>query len=71
MSYHPQILLKMSACFHTVISYFEFVLHPSAGKSQQEKNIPRSGKNHTPLLASPESINTRSKQEGLRRNPAP
>jgi hypothetical protein len=59
-----------------LIVYFENVLHPASGWSdQQSEKRKRKSKRAGMLQASPECVNIRGgvskKQEKLRRNPAP
>lgn len=74
MSYAPKLYTDMNAYLHTFLSYFEAVLPPSAGKSNVQKEKPRSGKPLYSPPVSPDCLHLRASvrtQNGVRRNPAP
>jgi hypothetical protein len=66
----------MNISFRSLLGYFEQVLHPAGGWSDQaekrKRKVRRSG---DPLQASPDCYNIRGgmakKQDKVRRNPAP
>ncbi len=73
-SHYPKILLKMNTCLHTLLTYFENVVHPAGVKRESQKSKIKSSKNLWQLQASPDCLNRRasvSKQDNVRRNPAP
>ena len=74
MSYYSKILLKMNSCFSNVYQYFEFVVHPAAGKNTSNKTKKRNGKTAVLPKATPDSHNLRDgvkRADSYRRNPAP
>lgn len=76
-SNYPKILGRMNNCLHNLFTYFENVLHPASGWSNNngEKKKRRSQKlSSSTIQPSPEGYNMRAsakKQDQLRRNPAP
>jgi len=58
-----------------LFDYFENVLHPASGWSENAEKRKRKTRKSSTMLTSPDSFNTRGvvskKQEKLRRNPAP
>jgi hypothetical protein len=74
MSNYPKILLKMNTYLLSVITYFELVAHPAAGKSAAEKRKKRNTASTVFPKATPDSMNIRDlskRQDSFRRNPAP
>ena len=74
MSNNSKILLKMNAYFSQILSLFEFVAHPAAGKAAMEKTTKRSSSLAVIPKATPDSLNMRGlmkKEDSFRRNPAP
>jgi len=69
--------MKMNSCLRSLFVYFEAVLHPASGWSdnQVDKKKRKPLKiSDTSFQPSPECFNTRGilkKQDKLRRNPAP
>lgn len=64
----------MKPYFHSVITYFEQVVHPAGGKTPAEKRKKRNTTSKVFPSATPDSMNIRDlykKQDGFRRNPAP
>jgi len=73
-SQYPKILLKMNTYLHNFKTYFDNVLHPAAGKNNNQNTKARSSKLTYQAQASPDSLNRRAsvhKQDNIRRNPAP
>lgn len=73
-SQYPKILTKMNACFHSFKTYFEYIIHPAAGKSELQKTKRRSSKSSLIHQASPDSLHIRAAvraNNAVRRNPAP
>lgn len=68
--------MKMNNCLHNLFTYFDNVLHPASGWSNNiEKRKRKTYKQaDNGAQSSPESFNMRAaakKQDKLRRNPAP
>ncbi|HUC79507.1 MAG TPA: hypothetical protein VMR70_01275 [Flavisolibacter sp.] len=64
----------MNACIHSFKSYFEYIIHPAAGKSEPQKTKRRSSKPSFTPPASPDSLHIRAAvraNNAVRRNPAP
>lgn len=73
-SNNPKILRKMNTYLRNLFVYFENVLHPASGWSENNSSKKRkSSKKATSLQISPECYNIRGakKKDELRRNPAP
>ena len=71
---YPNTLMKMNTYFHNVLSLFDYVIHPAAGKLVAEKQKKRSTILPVTPKATPDSLNIRDsykKQGSFRRNPAP
>ena len=74
MSNYPKILTKMNTYLHSVIFYFENVIHPAGGKTEMQKAKRKSGKSTFLRQASPESLHIRAAvraNNSVRQNPAP
>jgi hypothetical protein len=74
MSYYPKILTKMNTYLHSMIFYFENVIHPAGGQSEAQKTKRKSGKKTFSRQVSPDSLNIRATikaENNVRRNPAP
>lgn len=65
----------MSHYFRTLLTYFENVLHPASGWSDNASKKKRTTRKNSSVQASPECFNLRGgaakKQDKLRRSPAP
>lgn len=73
MSY-PKLRTTMNVYLHNILSYFETVIHPAAGKDDLQKTKRRTGKPSYSTQVSPDCLNIRANvrvQNGVRRNPAP
>ena len=74
MSNYPKLIFKMNGYLYNFFTYFETVIHPAAGKSDQRKSKRRSSKPANSVQTSPDSLNIRTTvrtQNPVRRNPAP
>jgi hypothetical protein len=74
MSQYPKLLAKMNGCLHHILTYFEAVIHPAAGKDDVQKNKRRNSKPAYYSQVSPDSLHIRASlrtQNAARRNPAP
>jgi hypothetical protein len=74
MSNYSKILLKMNTYIHSVMAYFEQVVHPAGGKSSADKRKKRSSASSVLPRATPDSMNIRDlykREDSFRRNPAP
>lgn len=74
MSNYSKILLKMNTYIHSVMTYFEQVMHPAGGKSPADKRKKRSSASSVFPRATPDSMNIRElykREDSFRRNPAP
>jgi hypothetical protein len=65
----------MNNYLRSLFDYFENVLHPASGWSDNAEKRKRKTRKNGSMQASPDSFNTRAgvskKQDKLRRNPAP
>lgn len=64
----------MNNCFPNIVSLFENVLHPAAGRAVAEKKKKRTSTTFALPKGSPDSLNIRDaykSQHSVRRNPAP
>ncbi len=74
MSNYSKILLKMNTYIHSVMTYFDKVVHPAGGKSSVDKRKKRSETGFVFPKATPDSMNIRDlykREDSFRRNPAP
>lgn len=74
MSHYPKLLTKMNTYLHSFLTYFEHVIHPAAGKSENLKSKRKSSTAAYSLQASPDCLNIRAAvraNNSVRRNPAP
>jgi hypothetical protein len=68
--------MKMNSCLQNIFTYFDNVLHPAGGWSDNVEKRKRKSQKQADngTQSSPESLNMRAsakKQDKLRRNPAP
>jgi hypothetical protein len=74
MSNYPKILTKMNTYLHSMMFFFENVIHPAGGQSEAQKSKRKSSKKNYSVQTSPDSLNIRATvraQNSVRRNPAP
>lgn len=74
MSHYPKLITAMNVCLHNILTYFETVIHPAAGKDDLQKGKQRASKPAYSRQVSPDCLNIRANvrtQNIVRRNPAP
>ena len=74
MSQYPKLLTRMNTYLHSFLTYFDHVIHPAGGKSDNTKPKRRTSKTAYALQASPDCLNIRAAvraNNSVRRNPAP
>ena len=74
VSNYPKILTKMNTYLHSMMFYFENVIHPAGGQSDVQKSKRKTSKKNYSTQVSPDSLNIRASvraQNSVRRNPAP
>ena len=73
-NHHPKFLLKMNISLHQIITLFDYIAHPAAGKAVMEKKRKKSSAIPAYPNGTPDSRNIRGvykSQDSIRRNPAP
>ena len=77
MSNNPKILIMVNSCLRNLFVYFEGVLHPASGWSDNKGEKKKRKAQKLPDVSfqpSPDCFNVRGiakKQDKMRRNPAP